>query len=111
MGGLAEAVRVAHEAQAALGAAVAAQRALRAQVAAWRTRYGYKVSGERLLLALAAWTRMHGLVSLGLVGQLAPFFGDANELYQWEIDRLIEAAGLPVGAGKTGRGNRRRGRT
>ena len=72
----------------------AAPSGIQAQVAAWRTNYGYAVGGAGLWFALTAWTRMHGLVSLELVGQLEPFFGDAGALYRWEMIRLIEAAGL-----------------
>jgi len=104
---LAETFQAAPKDQQPRGADLAAPSALRAQVATWRTRYGYEVSGESLLFALAAWTRMHGLVSLELVGQLAPFFGDASELYQWEIDRLFAAASLPARAGQRVKGNRK----
>ena len=67
---------------------------LQAQVEAWRQRYGYALGGEGLLFALETWTRMHGLVSLELVGQIEPFFGEAGELYRLEIRKILEEAGL-----------------
>ena len=97
---LAEALRPARLGAARWGRAFqAAPAALQAQVAAWRARYGYDVSGEALLFALETWTRIHGLVSLELVGQIEPFFGEAGALYHYEMLKLIDAAGLqPVAA-------------
>lgn len=68
--------------------------ALRAQVQTWRKKYGYTAADPAMLYSLVAWTRMHGLVSLEIVGQIQPFFGDAGELYRMEMIRLLEDAGL-----------------
>jgi Tetracyclin repressor-like, C-terminal domain len=80
---------------------------LQGQVEAWRTRFGYELGGEALLFALETWTRIHGLVSLELVGQIEPFFGDAGELYRLEIRKLIEEAGLRPEAAERARGNQK----
>jgi AcrR family transcriptional regulator len=74
--------------------------ALQAQVVAWRSRYGYDIDSAALLYALVAWTRMHGLVSLELVGQIEPFFGDASALYHMEMGKLIAEAGWQPGSRK-----------
>jgi len=67
---------------------------LRAQVEAWRTRYGYDLGGAELLFALETWARLHGLVSLELVGQIEPFFGDVDQLYRLEMSKVLAEAGL-----------------
>ncbi len=80
---------------------------LRAQVAAWRTRYGYEVNGQGLLFALVAWTRMHGLVSLELVGQIEPFFGDTSDMYRVEMIKLLHEAGLRPETAQHAKGTRK----
>ena len=67
---------------------------LQAQTRAWGERYGYDVDTNALLYGLVAWTRMHGLVSLELVGQIEPFFGEAAELYRFEMVKLIQEGEL-----------------
>jgi hypothetical protein len=69
-------------------------RGLQAQAQAWRKRYGYTLDPATLVFALVAWTRMHGLASLELVGQIEPFFGEAGELYRVEMIKLLREAGL-----------------
>jgi AcrR family transcriptional regulator len=69
---------------------------LQTQVETWRAGYGYAATSAALLHTLVAWTRMHGLVALELVGQLEPFFGPAGELYRVQMRKMIEETGLAV---------------
>lgn len=74
-----------------------------------RFEHGSTVWGERvpghhhpapvLRLALAAWTRLHGVVSLEIEGHLRSTGVDPTLVFQAEVDALLEAAGRLLSAG------------
>jgi len=70
--------------------------ALEAQLTAWKENYGYTAKTPAMHLALAGWGLMHGLVSLELVHQLQPFFGDATEIFRAQMLSLLKRAGLKI---------------
>jgi AcrR family transcriptional regulator len=48
-----------------------------------------------LYAALAAWSRVHGLVSLEIGNQFPPFIEDIQAIYQLQLDRLIDETLIP----------------
>lgn len=49
----------------------------------------YPVSPQALYLAIAAWARLHGVVSLELIGQLGLVTGDPALFFRQEVDSLL----------------------
>ncbi|MCL5998061.1 MAG: TetR/AcrR family transcriptional regulator [Chloroflexi bacterium] len=68
--------------------------ALREQLAAVIKTRGYHVPTHTLYLALSSWSRLHGLVSLEVFGQLQPLLGDPADLYRYEVQSLLSQAGF-----------------
>jgi AcrR family transcriptional regulator len=54
----------------------------------WKT-YGGEVDRLSLAVAILVWTRVHGLVSLEISGNMPPFGAKGDELYQFELDATI----------------------
>lgn len=52
------------------------------------------VSLTAMYWMLVGWTRIHGLVSLELIGQLGPLMGDCAELFQFEVRQFLSAMGF-----------------
>ncbi len=73
-------------------------RSMQKQLAAWRKNYGYTCPTSALHLALVAWARTHGLITLELFHFFEPFFGEAAELYEVEVRQLIGQAGFRLQA-------------
>jgi AcrR family transcriptional regulator len=79
---------------AALGPAADAPRVrdpiLARQLADWSDRHGEpELAPGVLLLGVAAWTRMHGIVSLEIEGVFKQLDVDPARLYDAEVDHLI----------------------
>ena len=53
----------------------------------WQT-YGGQASVLSLSLAILIWTRVHGLVSLEIAGNIPPFGPDGDALYRYELESL-----------------------
>lgn len=70
---------------------------LRACLARWKKMSRSKASTVAIHLALVVWSRVHGLVSLELVGQLPGMVGDAEELYRHELIQLGRQLGIAKG--------------
>ena len=51
----------------------------------------YPVSPQALYLAIAAWARLHGVVSLELIGQLGLVSGDPALFFRQEVESLLAA--------------------
>jgi AcrR family transcriptional regulator len=68
--------------------------ALQPQLNSWKKNFGYSASISVLYLALASWSRLHGLVSLEIENQFEPFLGDAEELYRSEVIELMKQYGI-----------------
>jgi AcrR family transcriptional regulator len=66
-----------------------------AHFAIWRAMTGYPVSDLVLYLVIAGWTRIHGIVSLELIGHLQPPLGDTEAFYRHELSELLRGIGLP----------------
>jgi AcrR family transcriptional regulator len=49
----------------------------------------YPAAAEALYLAVSGWIRVHGLISLEILGQLKPLIGDASQLFDFEIRRFL----------------------
>ncbi len=64
------------------------------QLNAWKKTSGINFKTPVLHLALSVWSRVHGLVSLELVGQIPGFVGSADTLYQTELLELGRQLGL-----------------
>jgi AcrR family transcriptional regulator len=47
-----------------------------------------------LAFGLAAWTRLHGLVTLEVFGHLAPALGDGSALFAQELEAIVRQSGL-----------------
>ncbi|MFN8485809.1 MAG: TetR/AcrR family transcriptional regulator [Anaerolineae bacterium] len=60
------------------------------QSAAWRGGSTTDTPSLALRLALAAWTALHGFVSLELFNHLQPLVGDPTDLFEAELAALIE---------------------
>ncbi len=52
------------------------------------------VSLTAMYWTLVGWTRVHGLVSLELIGQLGPLVGDCAELFRFEVRQFLSAMGF-----------------
>ncbi|NSW50948.1 MAG: TetR/AcrR family transcriptional regulator [Anaerolineae bacterium] len=50
----------------------------------------FQADAESLLLALRLWSRLHGMISLELVGQLGLLVGDVDAYYQMEVDKMLD---------------------
>jgi hypothetical protein len=60
------------------------------QLADWSDRHGEpELAPGVLLLGVAAWTRMHGIVSLEIEGVFKQLDVDPARLYDAEVDHLI----------------------
>lgn len=70
--------------------------ALERQMAHWRDAYGYETPLAALHLALVGWTRLHGLVSLELFQQIPASAGDPGEIYQLEVQVLLQQIGFQL---------------
>ncbi|MFN8472244.1 MAG: TetR/AcrR family transcriptional regulator [Anaerolineae bacterium] len=58
--------------------------------AEWRAGGATVAPSPALRLALAAWTSLHGFVSLELFNHLQPLVGDPTALFEAELDALLE---------------------
>ncbi len=76
---------------------IKSSRTLQSSFARWKKTSGLTMKTLALHLALIVWSRVHGLVSLELVGQLPGLVGDAEELYQNELDELGRQLGITKG--------------
>jgi hypothetical protein len=54
----------------------------------WKT-YGGNVDVLSLSVAMIIWSRVHGIVSLEIAGNLPPFGASGNELYLYEMDSIV----------------------
>lgn len=66
--------------------------ALQAQIAELAQRHGYPP--QAFYVSVIVWSRMHGLVSLEVVGQIQPLVGDPAEIFQQELRLMLEQYGL-----------------
>jgi AcrR family transcriptional regulator len=64
---------------------------MEAMMAAWQNSGAPRVNGAVLYLAITTWAHVHGLVSLEIGQQYPPFVTHTDQLYQLEIDRLMQA--------------------
>jgi AcrR family transcriptional regulator len=53
----------------------------------WKT-YGGQASTLSLSVAILIWTRVHGLVSLEIAGNIPPFGPDGDALYRYELESI-----------------------
>ena len=53
----------------------------------WRT-YGGEADVLSLSVAMIIWSRVHGIVSLEIAGNLPPFGANGDALYQYELDSI-----------------------
>jgi hypothetical protein len=53
----------------------------------WKT-YGGEASLLSLSVAMIIWSRVHGIVSLEIAGNLPPFGTSGNDLYLFEMDSI-----------------------
>jgi len=53
----------------------------------WKS-YGGDADLLSLSVAMIIWSRVHGIVSLEIAGNLPPFGASGNELYQYEMDSI-----------------------
>lgn len=67
---------------------------LQAQLNKMKKEYAIPVKTPVIHLALVVWSRVHGLVSLELVGTLPGFLGDAEEFYRAELAELGNQLGI-----------------
>ncbi len=67
---------------------------LQAQLQAWAAKYSLPASIPVLYLALAGWSRLHGLILLEIFNHLEHIVEDAGSLYRAEVLALIEQAGV-----------------
>ncbi len=71
-------------------------KALRRELLAWGDTNDAPLQPGVLLLALATWTRMHGILSLEIEGNFDQMGVDPTHLYRAEIDHVIaQRTGLP----------------
>lgn len=70
--------------------------ALVSQLNAWKKESGVNLKVPVIHLALIVWSRVHGLISLELVGQLPGFIGAADELYRTELNELGRQLGFKI---------------
>ncbi|HEY85755.1 MAG TPA: hypothetical protein G4N96_11675, partial [Chloroflexi bacterium] len=68
--------------------------ALQTQLLAWAAQYDFPASIPALYLALAGWSRFHGLVQLEIFNHLRHVVDDAAVLYRAEVLAFIEQAGI-----------------
>ncbi len=66
---------------------------LRTQSEEWKQNAGLDYPVQVLYLALIAWCRIHGIVSLGLRQQFPPI-ADANEIFKLEAKALLMQIGM-----------------
>jgi AcrR family transcriptional regulator len=66
---------------------------LRTQLGDWKRKAGLDYPVQVLYLALIAWCRIHGIVSLELRQQFPPI-ADAAEIFQLEAKALLEQIGM-----------------
>jgi AcrR family transcriptional regulator len=59
----------------------------KAEFETWKT-YGGKADILSLSVAMIIWSRVHGIVSLEIAGNLPPFGASGDELYQYEMDSI-----------------------
>jgi AcrR family transcriptional regulator len=62
---------------------------------AWKAFAG-DFQREALAAAVIVWSRVHGLVSLELAGNIPPHGVDHGSLYDWELQNLVREWVLPV---------------
>jgi AcrR family transcriptional regulator len=55
----------------------------------WKT-YGGNADVLSLAMAMIIWSRVHGIVSLEIAGNLPPFGASGNDLYQYELDSIAK---------------------
>ncbi|OQY28565.1 MAG: hypothetical protein B6243_11930 [Anaerolineaceae bacterium 4572_5.2] len=67
---------------------------LQAQLLAWAKKYSLPPLVSVLYLALAGWSRLHGLVELEIFGHIDHVAKNAAELYRGEVLAFIEQAGI-----------------
>jgi hypothetical protein len=53
----------------------------------WK-KYGGDVDLLSMSIAMLIWSRVHGIVSLEIAGNLPPFGTSGNELYMFEMDSI-----------------------
>ena len=84
-------LEAAHQAGAVLHVqAISRSERLRQQFAAWQAIQP-GAGSQALYLALVIWARVHGLVSLEIVGQYPPFIEDPQEIYRFELEAILDA--------------------
>jgi AcrR family transcriptional regulator len=66
---------------------------LRTQLEDWRQKAGLIYPAQVLYLAIVAWCRIHGIVSLELRQQFPPI-ADANEIFRMEAMAFLEQIGM-----------------
>ncbi len=66
---------------------------LMTQLEEWKLKAGLDYPVQVLYLALIAWCRLHGIVSLGLRQQFPPI-ADANEIFKLEAKALLMQIGM-----------------
>jgi AcrR family transcriptional regulator len=62
---------------------------LRAQLEAWREHSEVTFPTECMLGCLTTWIHLHGFLTLELFGQLPPFFGDADDVFDQQMFDLL----------------------
>lgn len=55
----------------------------------WKT-YGGEANLLSLSVAMIIWSRVHGIVSLEIAGNLPPFGSSGNDLYLFEMDSIAK---------------------
>ena len=54
----------------------------------WKT-YGGNADILSISVAMIIWSRVHGIVSLEIAGNMPPFGASGNDLYVYEMDSIV----------------------
>ena len=69
---------------------------LQAELNAWERSRGQVVPTQALHMAVVIWSRIRGLVSLELRGNIQPLIGDPEVLFETELYELLERVGFTL---------------
>jgi AcrR family transcriptional regulator len=70
--------------------------AMGSHLARWKEESGIDMPDALVGLLMSGWARIHGMVMLELFHHIQPVVGDAGALYRYEIDALMDRAGMPA---------------
>jgi AcrR family transcriptional regulator len=70
--------------------------AMASHLARWKEESGIDMPDALIGLLMSGWARIHGMVMLELFHHIQPVVGDAGVFYRYEIDALMDRAGMPT---------------